>query len=735
MNSKLEAKQSIPSIKKVPALIKLLSYLQVSTGFLALIITGAVGPVSIILILVCLPFSWFLDSKNRGGSIYQKLWSLAALFYLCYFFTDLVLISRSLIMAVTHLLIFIQIYKLFNRYTKKDYFHLYSISFFQILAAASLTAEVSFFFPFILFLLNSIVLYSLINSYPYPFAELEQKKEEDSSKQKISYSSNESFFSMKSFLKNKIPLIVAVFLITLLIFILIPRYRAGYLRPGFADTQIVSGFSDKVLLGELGRIKQNPRVVMRVQVSSKRDARSITRWRGIGFDYFDGYGWRRSDSREYWIRRNADGLFQVQRSLTERKFVKQIIYLEPIGSRVIFGAYKPYLVSGTFTYLLHDMTDTLYLITNSTQRRSYTVYSILPSYSPQALRTASSTYSWEVREKYLQLPRFFTPRIRQLALEITANSSTIYDKAEKIESYLRGHYTYTTDLSTTYSRNPLESFLFESREGHCEYFATAMAVMLRSINIPCRLVNGFQRGEYNELGRYFIVRQRDAHSWVEVYFPAHGWVEFDPTPDTQYGNLQQLRNPFLLSSIIDSIKLAWDRYVIFYNIDDQKNYLIIIREKIDLISRSIMQWLRVQKDFWRRFLSWQVLFEKMLIPVLLTAVIVLFMLLYSPARKYLVRLLSRKAEEKSVSSKVIFYHRMLQALKRKGIKKPKQLTPFEFAQKIKINHPLAFSTVNQLTIAYYKCRYGNEVLEDADLKVIKSLLRQLSKGEYLRTNG
>jgi transglutaminase-like putative cysteine protease len=734
MNNKLEAGQSNLSIKSLSLLIKLLSYFQVGTGFLSLIITGALGPISIVLILFCIPFSWFFDGKKYKGTVYQKLWTLAALLYLCYFFTDLILISRSLIVAVTHLLIFIQIYKLFNRFTKKDYFHLYSISFFQILAAASLTAEVSFFFPFMLFLVNSVVLYSLINSYPHPFTELEKKKDENVIEQRIIYSPQESFFSAKAFLKNKISLILSVLLGTFLIFILIPRYRAGYLRAGFADTQMVSGFSERVMLGELGRIKGNPSIVMRVQVGSKRDARRITRWRGIGFDYFDGYGWRRSDSREYWIRRNTDGLFQVRRSLNEKEFIKQIVYLEPIGSRVIFGAYRPYLVSGTFTYLLRDMTDTLYLITNSTRRRSYTVYSILPSYPLQALKKPSLMYSWEIREKYLQLPRFFNPRIRQLALEITAHSNSVYDKAANIESYLRENYNYTTDLNE-YSRNPLESFLFESREGHCEYFATAMTVMLRSINIPCRLVNGFQRGEYNELGRYFIVRQRDAHSWVEVYFPEHGWVEFDPTPDTQYSDLQQLRSPFLLSSIIDSVKLAWDRYVIFYNIDDQKRFLIIIREKIDLMSRSIVQWLRIQRDYWRTLLNWQVLFKKMLIPVLLTILIAILALFYSPTRKYLSKFVLRKVNDRSVSSNITFYNKMLQILKRKGIKKPKQLTPFEFAQEIQISYPLAYATVNQLTLTYYKCRYGNEILEETDLKEIKSYLRQLNKGEYLKANG
>lgn len=126
-------------------------------------------------------------------------------------------------------------------------------------------------------------------------------------------------------------------------------------------------------------------------------------------------------------------------------------------------------------------------------------------------------------------------RIQNLARQVTAGSTNPYDQATAIESYLRSGYTYTlTPTEPPRGVDPLEYFLFTSREGYCEYFATAMGDMLRSLGIPTRLVNGYGPGMYDQrLGRY-VVRESDSHTWVEVYFPSFGWIPFEPTPDGTY---------------------------------------------------------------------------------------------------------------------------------------------------------------------------------------------------------
>jgi transglutaminase-like putative cysteine protease/drug/metabolite transporter superfamily protein YnfA len=127
-------------------------------------------------------------------------------------------------------------------------------------------------------------------------------------------------------------------------------------------------------------------------------------------------------------------------------------------------------------------------------------------------------------------------RIHSLAMQVTAGATTPYDAAEAIESYLRSNYKYTLKPARAPGgQDRLAYFLFTSREGYCEYFATAMGDMLRALGIPVRLVNGYGPGTYDaKLGRY-VVRESDAHTWPEVYFPQYGWIPFEPTPDGVYG--------------------------------------------------------------------------------------------------------------------------------------------------------------------------------------------------------
>ena len=121
------------------------------------------------------------------------------------------------------------------------------------------------------------------------------------------------------------------------------------------------------------------------------------------------------------------------------------------------------------------------------------------------------------------------PRVITLALQITAHAPTPYDKAASIEAYLHTHYGYTLDLSgTPPTGDPLAYFLFTKRAGHCEYFASAMTVLLRSLGIPARYATGFLPGELNDLAGDYIVRASDAHAWVEVYFPGYDWITSTP---------------------------------------------------------------------------------------------------------------------------------------------------------------------------------------------------------------
>ncbi|MGH7504417.1 MAG: transglutaminase-like domain-containing protein, partial [Longimicrobiales bacterium] len=171
---------------------------------------------------------------------------------------------------------------------------------------------------------------------------------------------------------------------------------------------------------------------------------------------------------------------------------------------------------------------------------------------------------------YVQTPEQLDERIAQLADSITAGASSDYERVRAIETWLRTGFDYTLELPRTAREATLENFLFRRRAGHCEYFSTALAVMLRTLGIPARNVNGFLGGEWNGFGSYLTVTQNQAHSWVEVWFPAAGWVAFDPTPaaegDAAAGAGAGL-SPFRF--LLDGFEHRWNKWVLDYDLERQ----------------------------------------------------------------------------------------------------------------------------------------------------------------------
>jgi hypothetical protein len=182
----------------------------------------------------------------------------------------------------------------------------------------------------------------------------------------------------------------------------------------------------------------------------------------------------------------------------------------------------------------------------------------------------SAKLSGNERTRYLQLPDDVTERIRELAKTWTAGKKTEFAKAKIIEKRLRTEFEYDLSSPSGSADKPLDHFLFESKAGHCEYYSTAMAVMLRSVDIPSRNVTGFIGGTYNKFGKFYAVRQGDAHSWVEAYIKGRGWLTFDPTPPGQA--LPHSDIDGLLASVRDffeAVSQRWNQHVLNYDLRQQ----------------------------------------------------------------------------------------------------------------------------------------------------------------------
>ena len=198
------------------------------------------------------------------------------------------------------------------------------------------------------------------------------------------------------------------------------------------------------------------------------------------------------------------------------------VLMEPIGTNVFFLAPWARRVSGAYRAVQIDRGGAVYDLDGERAVSLYEADSDISAPSPEQLRAAGDDFPASLLA-YLQLPEL-DPRIPQLAAQVSGSASNNYDKAVALEQYLKTNYVYTLQLPGSPVADPLANFLFERKQGHCEFFASSMAVMLRTLRIPARLVNGFVNDEFNDLTGNYVVRAKDAHAWVEAYFPGYGWI-------------------------------------------------------------------------------------------------------------------------------------------------------------------------------------------------------------------
>ena len=197
---------------------------------------------------------------------------------------------------------------------------------------------------------------------------------------------------------------------------------------------------------------------------------------------------------------------------------------------------------------------------------SYQVYSRLDSPAAASDPALVEPLPADARQAYLQLPRL-DPRIRELTENIVRAEASPAAQARMLENYLRSNYGYTLELPKVEPDDPLAFFLFHRKKGHCEYFASAMAVMLRVVGIPRALSPAFKAESTIPISGSQLIRTSDAHSWVEAWLPDRGWTTFDPTPPDP--NVHGLSPWTRLSFYADAVDVFWQDWVLNYNLERQ----------------------------------------------------------------------------------------------------------------------------------------------------------------------
>src|SRR6266496_421171 len=719
---------------------RLTSYATIATAAMALFAAGGVGVWLALVFAIIMVAAWKLEGTRWQLSDRIALIVILAslpLFYFDWRVMGLHLDARFLegatrsrgtaeVTVLAHLILFLSAVKLLQRKADRDWFFLYLISFFEVLLAAGLTASPAF--------LATLILYLLCALATVVAFEIQKARRNFTATQTRLLVPPDSVLFRKlpmriwrrRYLETRRLPIVSVSLLLLIVvlalpfFLIAPRAASSALRRGGVGLSGFIGFSDNVTLGEIGHLKSNDEIFMHVRVENANQAPAAgLRWRGVALDEFTGRGWKKSAVAERAEKKESErGFFQVGTTEDIQRLTAQTVFLEPVDTPVLFGAPRIVAIQGRLPFIRLDSEGAIQTRSHEQERVVYKVYSDMIEPGPTVLRLDPLNY-FVASARYLELRDNLDPRIAGLTQGIIARASAQdgYDKARAIESYLRDNYGYSLDLKAG-GTDPLADFLFRVRAGHCEYFSTAMAVMLRTQGIASRVVNGFLPGEYNQAAGAYTIRESDAHSWVEVYFPqTNSWVTFDPTPSA--GRTPHVRTGLAaqLSKYSEALELMWFQYVVGYDKQEQHSLATSLRKELFDLRRS-----STAGFAWARGVLPSAI-KPILISVIALGGLIVIVFLSQRIRHFGWRRglnVWRTAAELE-SSRVDFYERLVALLEKRGIKRESYQTPLEFASLVGMNEACA------ITNAYNRVRYGEEKLSASERKQIEELLSALER--------
>jgi protein-glutamine gamma-glutamyltransferase len=635
------------------------------------------------------------------------------------------------LLAAVHFLIYVMLVRLYSASTDRDALFLALLAFAAMLASSILTVDTSFLLLFFIFLLFAVATFLALElrrgarGAILPAADAQAPRERRLSRA-LGFAA--------------VGVAAGAMLLGSILFFIFPRFSAGYLGRAGLQPSLMTGFTDSVELGQIGEIKKNSEVVLRVKTGNPV-AYPMLRWRGIALTNFDGKRWTNPNQSSVDLVPKADGWIDVadpeQQKNLPASVLQYTVLLRPMASDAVFTAGDAVSVQGNFSgegsvsqwtiqhsFLRRDSTGSLFNPFHNYAAVRYNATSRIAPVNGAKLRAAPLQYSEDMRATYLQLPASLDPRIPLLAKQITARAQNPYDKALAIQGFLSGsRFTYTLNLTGKPGDDPLAHFLFESRAGHCEYFASAMTVLLRTLGIPSREVNGFLPGEFNDLAGDYIVRASDAHSWVEVYFPGTGWVTFDPTPAAaqNFGLLTRL------GQYVDWFELSWSEWVINYDFAHQVQMAQGVERNSRSWRESARAWFAGLQAKNRSSLKrWQLTHGALGVALPALLVLLLVALRYDLPRKLwrVIRLYWQlHAPEAARANPQIasrFYAELLQVLERRGFARQASQTPLEFASTVRA--PVLAPAVQEFTQVYAESRFGGA---PCDVPRLHGLLEQI----------
>ncbi len=659
----------------------------VASGYLAVAGSGYLDAVTLVATGTAILARLLLVATGRRFPVGEPYLTILTIAYIGFFPLDLFFVSGEFLPATVHLVLFLAVVKILTAETGRDYLYVVVIAFLELLAASMLSARLNYFVFLALFLVFAVA----------TFASWEIRRAGRGAR--LVFRRRPGGLLSWRLAGLAAVTSVGILGITAVLFFVLPRTARAAFDRLVPERFHVTAFSNRVTLGEIGEVKQQSTVLMHVRIPGTGGVIHL-KWRGNALAEFDGRHWYNSTDPGEPLRVTST-LLRVADDDQRRRVGRRLNYevqLKSFASDTLFIAGDPEFIRIDAPLVIRTRTGRFRIGAPPHGVLRYGVYAYIEEGAPASLPPELPT---EERQRYLALPQL-DPRIARLARQVTMSADGVEAKARAIERHLQTHYGYTIELPKHEEAHPIAHFLFARREGHCEYFASAMAVMLRSIGIPSRVVTGFQSGIYNPISHWHMIRASDAHSWVEAFLPGSGWRTFDPTPPGDAGPDNGLLSR--MSLFFDAADTFWQEWVLNYDLNRQ----LFLASRVQNSRRHFsLDWGGLS-NVWNKWrattVSWIVANARALVTVvvILAGIILAVPLVWRwwNGRQHRQRLATGHA---LASDATLMYLRALEMLGRRGYIKPAWLTPGEFVRQVPATVAPAMES---LTAAYQDLRFG-----------------------------
>jgi transglutaminase-like putative cysteine protease len=782
--------------------LRLESLLQINVGVLVILGTsllamGQRNAIYAIVAVVATATAIYVTDWKKVFHLGADATTLAAIFACVVLVVQVIRnVEQSQLLNVANILIYLEVILLFQQKQDRTYWSLMALSLLQVVVAAALNLGLIFGVLLGIYVMaagTALMLFFAVREIR-PFVHAGGPAESAAQTLLASADAGEANAATfigsvsretgsqvinASLLKRLGRMIAITALGTVVLFFAIPRYNSAVWQGARQDQVTTVGFTEEVRLDDIGRILESPEQVMRVEFTDLQgrpyEVDGEPYFHGtVLSDYHQGKGVWKQEHRRQWIRPLSN-----QSSFDLASIVLQRITLQPGRHSVLFNATPCHPVDDSPRDLnLNVFTGQLTLADEDNQGRGSFRYTLgtsafrngwqrdlIPANGGAELhvmRGGTAPRREELQSTHPSLVALADSVIAQLSLE----SAGMFERCKALENHFTRSGIYRYSLNVNQNRNrvldPIEDFVSNHHTGHCEYFAGALTLMLRSQGIPARMVVGYKGGEFNAVGQYYIVRQLHAHAWVEAFlpneeipedefdvteFPEYGcWLRLDPTPDFVEATQDEAGWAVFTTvrEFIDYCQVLWDDYVLGLNSTRQQQaiYRPVIRSLKMAAENTFgasswearVAWLRGVGGQWmaHRTLGVPTLW---LVLAAAAGLVPLACRWRRPLARGVKRLLARLGRRRSGLTnhrpQLEAYRRFEMAMVPFGLVRAPTQTPFEFATAVEtrltkiIPQPTATDIPRRIAEAYYRFRFGQERLTDAETGQLMAGVQQL----------